>query len=272
MIDLLVDGNSLFARSWFAVNQDPDETIRIFVKQVLQLLDPVNGKLGHYVTRTMFAWDGKAKTDKKRDEKPELYKSTRRALQEALLTLFDTVHGWHKDFEADDVVATAAFKSEARQVIVVSGDKDLMQLQGGNVAYYCLNQKQIMSSMAICRKFNGIKRPNQSAIALAILGDKADGIPGVYKWGPKKLEKVFEAVAEGMKFESAYEAVKRQVPDELMEDFMFSLDKTLLHTDLEGIPDPAPLRFCNARDVLRLGIENVVEHYERVADRYDDQK
>lgn len=270
MIDLLVDGNSLFARSWFAVSEQPEEAERVFISQVLQLLDPVNGRLGDYISRTMFAWDGKAKTEKNRDEKPKEYKATRRRVQEVLLTLFNTVHGYHPEFEADDVVATAAFNSTARQVFVVSGDKDLMQLQGGNVAYYCLNQKCLMSSMAICKKFKGIKKPLQSAIALAILGDKADGIPGVYKWGPKKLEKVFEAVAEGMNFESAFETVKRQVPDELMEDFLYSIDKTLLHTDLEGIPEPEPLKFCNTRDVLRLGIDRIVEQYERVADLYDD--
>ena len=168
MNDLIVDGNSLFARCWFAVKEDPVETVRLYIGSVLQLLDARGGRLKVPITRTLFGWDGASKTNKNRQAKPQLYYHTRHKVQEAILTLFNTVHGYHADFEADDIVATAVFNSKAKQIFVVSGDKDLTQLQGGNVFYYCLNTKAILPSRSICHKFS-VKRPSQVALALAIL-------------------------------------------------------------------------------------------------------
>src|SRR5208337_2071907 len=175
MNDLIIDGNSLFARCWFAVKGDPQATLRVCVTSMLQLLDQDDGRIGVRVSRTMFGWDGHAKTDKKRGPKSRDYIDTRYRFQEALLPLFNTVHGYHAEFEADDVVATAAFNSKASQVFVISGDKDLMQLQGGNVSYYDLNTKQILTARKICLKFS-VKQPSQVPLALAITGDAGDNI------------------------------------------------------------------------------------------------
>ncbi|MDD1733165.1 MAG: hypothetical protein LUQ53_04260, partial [Methanothrix sp.] len=259
---------SLFARCWFAVKSDPEATRRVFVQSVLQLLDERDGRIGLTINRTLFAWDGKAKTDKNHKDKGEEYDRCRRKIQEDLYTLFDTVHGYHKEYEADDIVATAVFNSTARQVFVVSGDKDLMQLQGGNVSYYCLNSKAVVPSRTICHKFC-VKRPSQVALALAIIGDANDGISGVPRWGPKKSEKLFEAVTEAMNFESALATIQAQIPEDLLPYFLDSLDKTLLHNDVPGVPEPAELRFCTTDELMSLGIEKIAQGYERVAMQYE---
>lgn len=269
MNDLLIDGNSLFARCWFAVKQDPDRTRTIFAQSVLQLLDQSEGRIGLPISRTLFGWDGKAKTDKNREPKPQAYVDARRRVQEDLLTLFGTIHGFHPDYEADDIVATAAFNSQAKQVFVVSGDKDLMQLQGGNVAYYCLNTKSVLPARTICHKF-AVKQSSQVAIALAIIGDRGDGVAGIPRWGPKKVASLFEAVTEAMNFESALETILAQIPDDLKPDFLDSLDKTLLHSDVPGLPDPAELVFCSSGELRGLKIENLSQSYERVAMQYEE--
>ena len=268
MNDLIFDGNSLYARCWFGVKSDPVKAVQVFIQSVLQFLDQSEGKFGVPISRTLFAWDGAAKTAKKHTEKPEGYMETRYDCQKILMTLFGTVHGWHPDYEADDVVATAAFNSKADTVFVVSGDKDLMQLQGGNVSYYDLNSKSIMRSLSICRKFN-VKRPSQVALYLAIVGDPGDGIKGIPRWGPKKAEKLFEAVTEGMNFSQAMEAIQAQIPPHLVADFMESLDMTLLHTDVPGLEDPAPLTFCSGKEVRDLRIAEIAQSYERVATQYE---
>lgn len=272
MNDLIVDGNSLYARCWYAVNGEPRAVLRTCVVAVLQLLDQrEDGRLGVPITRTMFAWDGKAKTDKHRKEKPPGYIDTRYKFQEILLTLFNTVHGYHPDYEADDVVATAAFNSKARNVYVVSGDKDLMQLQGGNVSYYCLNSKHIVPARTICQKFS-VKRPSQVALAMAITGDSGDGIAGVPRWGPKKVQKIFEWVTEQMTFQEALHVVTREIPKDLLPFFLESLDKTLLHTEVPDIPDPMALEFCSSAELQALKLDGVYPHFERVARQYGDRK
>jgi 5'-3' exonuclease len=271
MNDLIIDGNSLFARCWFAVKCDPREALRLSVASILQLLDQEQtGRLGVPIARTLFGWDGRSKTNKKRDPKPPEYIETRRLFQEVVLVLFNTVHGYHPWFEADDIVATAVFNSTARQVFVVSGDKDLMQLQGDNISYYDLNTKQILSPRTICRKFF-VKRPSQIPLAMAIIGDSVDGIVGVPRWGPKKVQKVFEWVTDKMTFAEALKVVHREVPEHLRPFFLESLDKTLLHTDVENVPEPAPLIFCDTDEVQAMGIGGITQSYERVALQYEDR-
>ncbi len=268
MTDLILDSNSLLARCWFAVKEDPEKTATLFVQSVLQLLDQNGSRIGAPISRTLFGWDGQPKTTKNHSEKPLAYKETRRRVQEAILTLFGTDNAYHPDHEADDIVATAVYNSKAEQVYVVSGDKDLMQLQGGNVAYYCLNNKAILAARQIASKF-GVKRPSQVAIALAIIGDHGDGISGIPRWGPKKVEKLFEAVTEEMNFNTALEAISGQIPAELMPIFIDSLDKTLLHNDVPDVPEPPPLVFCSVKELNRLKIDKITESYERIAMQYE---
>ena len=271
MNDLVIDGNSLFARCWFAVKGDPRATLRVCITAVLQLLDQDDGRIGVPVSRTLFGWDGQSKTDKKRDPKPKPYLEARYRFQEVLLPLFNTVHGYHAQFEADDIVATATFNSKAQQIFVVSGDKDLMQLQGGNVSYYDLNTKQILSPRTICHKFF-VKQPSQIPLALAITGDPGDNIGGVPRWGPKKVAKVFEWVTDKMNFSEALFVVKREIPEDLLPYFLESLDKTLLYTDVEGVPEPSPLTFCGLDEARALKIDGIAQTYERVAMQYEDRR
>lgn len=267
MTDLIYDGNSLYARCWFAVKDDPEEALRSSILSTLTLLEPSNGRIGETIHRTMFCWDGSSKTEKERAPKPPGYVQTRLRLQKVLLTLFNTVHAWNADYEADDIAATAVYNSTSRQVILVSGDKDLMQLQGGTVTYYCLNHKQITTSRYIINKF-GIKKPSQLAIALAILGDKVDNIPGIKGWGDKKVRKLFESVTEDMDFTAAYHTIEQQVPPQFKQVFLESLDKTLLHDDVPGVPEPSSLEFVDFSVVDDLGIEGISAPYDRVSSQY----
>jgi 5'-3' exonuclease len=271
MNDIVYDGNSLFARAWYAAKQEPGMALHIATTMVLQTIDQEDQRIGVPISRTLFAWDGRAKTDKKRDPKPKAYVDTRYRFQEALLSLFGTQHGYHAEYEADDIVATAAFSSKAKQVFVCSGDKDLMQLQGGNILYYDLNSKQILTARKICLKFS-VKRPSQIPLALAITGDAGDNISGIPRWGPKKVAKLFEGVTEQMVFSEALAAVQQQIPENLMPFFLESLDKTLLFTDVEGVPEPTPLVFCGLAEVRAFKIDGIAQNYERVAMQYEDRK
>jgi len=271
MTDLLVDGNSLFAQCWYAVKEDPDEALRLCVTATLRLLDQGHdGRIKVPIHRTLFGWDGKAKTNKNRAPKPKAYIDTRFRFQEVLLSLFNTVHGYHAEYEADDVVATAAYASKAERVFIASGDKDLMQLQGGNVFYYDLNEKVVTPARKICAKFS-IKKPCQIPLALAIIGDTSDGISGIPRWGPKKSAKLFEAVTEDMDFAQALEAIQSQIPEgPLLDAFLDSLDKTLLHTDVPDTAEPSPLRFYLEPGVLD-ELDGVAVAYDRVASQYEDR-
>jgi 5'-3' exonuclease len=90
------------------------------------------------------------------------------------------------DFEADDAMASGAhrFSPQADRVILVSPDKDLTQcVSGQHVVTFDRRKKQILDTDGVIAKF-GVA-PASIPDYLALVGDAADGIPGIPAWGAK---------------------------------------------------------------------------------------
>ena len=92
------------------------------------------------------------------------------------------------EFEADDALATAAARwrgePDVDQVVICSPDKDLTQLVTGD-SVVCLDRRQnvTLDEAGVREKF-GVG-PESIPDYLALVGDSADGIPGVPRWGAK---------------------------------------------------------------------------------------
>lgn len=97
------------------------------------------------------------------------------------------------EFEADDALATAAWRfaqaAEVEQVLIASPDKDLAQCVVGT-RVVCLDRmrKKLLDEAGVNAKF-GVT-PAQIPDYLALVGDSADGIPGVPRWGAKSAAAV----------------------------------------------------------------------------------
>ena len=92
------------------------------------------------------------------------------------------------DFEADDAIATAAarFADDPRveQVRIASPDKDFCQcVRGERVVLFDRKTARITDEAGVHARL-GVK-PSQVAAYLALVGDTADGIPGIARWGEK---------------------------------------------------------------------------------------
>ena len=272
MIDMIVDGNSMFARSWFAAQRmttDPKEAASLMVRTICLLLNPtVFSKIGVRIDRTLFAWDGKQNPLKNRNEKPPEYHELKSIVQDVLTFVFGAVNYQHPKYEGDDIVATAVFAAKPHDIVyIISADKDLQQLEGPRSHYYCLNTKALLSGAYISRKWN-VHRPSQVALALAIVGDPVDCIRGVVGYGPVKCKQMFEAVTPDMSFSEALQALVDQMPVGKLDEFYEALDRTLLKTDVPGVPAPAPLRLVSPREVRELGIPNISSLYHQLYDAY----
>jgi DNA polymerase-1 len=109
-----------------------------------------------------------------------------RRLFEALRTPVVEVPG----YEADDVLATLveqALRHADLDVVVVSGDKDLLQLVGPRVRVLSVlgrTGERVMYDEAKVRERWGVG-PEQIADVLALMGDSIDNIPGVKGVGEK---------------------------------------------------------------------------------------
>jgi 5'-3' exonuclease len=92
------------------------------------------------------------------------------------------------EFEADDALATAAAhlsaSSDVEQIVICSPDKDMAQcVRGSRVVCLDRLRRRVLDEPAVVQKF-GV-RPASIPDWLALVGDAADGIPGVPRWGAR---------------------------------------------------------------------------------------
>ncbi len=91
-------------------------------------------------------------------------------------------------FEADDALASAAGKAakddRVRQVFICTPDKDLAQcVVGARIVQLDRRQNILRDEAGVVEKF-GVK-PESIPDYLGVVGDSADGFPGVRGWGAK---------------------------------------------------------------------------------------
>jgi len=98
------------------------------------------------------------------------------------------------EFEADDALASAAAKAakdkRVRRVIICTPDKDLSQcVVGSRVVQLDRRRESLRDEAGVIAKF-GVK-PSSIPDYLAVVGDSADGFPGIAGWGAKAAAAVF---------------------------------------------------------------------------------
>ncbi len=111
-------------------------------------------------------------------------------LEEALTALGVVVWPMVR-YEADDALASAAAEaaSYAKQVLICTPDKDLAQcVVKSRVVQLERRTGKLLDESAVVAKF-GV-RPNSIPDYLALVGDSADGFPGLPGWGAKSAAAV----------------------------------------------------------------------------------
>lgn len=95
------------------------------------------------------------------------------------------------EFEADDTLAAAAIRwiDDVEQVVICSPDKDMTQVVvGDKIVNYNRREQKIIDEAGVVEKF-GI-HPESIPDYLALVGDTADGVPGLPGWGAKSSSTV----------------------------------------------------------------------------------
>jgi len=110
--------------------------------------------------------------------------------EEALRAIGVVVWG-NIEHEADDAIATAAIRwvEDVEQVVIATPDKDLCQLViSDRIVTYNRREQKILDEAAVVEKF-GV-HPESIPDYLALVGDTADGVPGLPGWGAKSAATV----------------------------------------------------------------------------------
>lgn len=197
----IVDGYSILFRTYYSVGEMstsqgvPVGGVFGFVRAFFTLL------LRHNVQKIVITLDSGKPTF--RSEIFTEYKANRVKVPENLVPQFaildeffqtSNINHFRKDgFEADDLIASFVKKHDGENVIV-SADKDLMQLVSTQTQCLDFFANKFYKAQEVFEKFGVL--PEFVADYLAIVGDSSDNVPGIKGCGPQKAVKLIKEFGE----------------------------------------------------------------------------
>ena len=189
----LIDGSGFIFRAYHALPKltradgTPIGAVVGFMNMMLKLVD------AHRTDYIAVIFDAGRTTF--RNRMYEQYKANRGETPDELIPQFSLVRDATRalnlpaleipDYEADDLIATYACRAReaGMDTVIVSSDKDLMQLIDDHVWMYDPMKARDIKEPEVLEKF-GVA-PNRVGDVLALMGDSSDNIPGVPSIGPK---------------------------------------------------------------------------------------
>lgn len=174
------------------------------------------------------------------------------------------------EFEADDALAAAAVKAtldpSVEQVVICTPDKDLAQcVRGSDVVQLNRRTRTIIDETGVVEKF-GVT-PVSIPDYLALVGDAADGYPGLAGWGAKSSAAVLasfvhlESIPKDFREWKVRVANAAGLADTLVRDW----DLVLLFRKLATLRTDVPL----FDDVAQLRWQGPTPAFESMAARLD---
>ena len=150
-------------------------------------------------------------------------------------------------YEADDAIATAVAKfkkvKSVEQIVICSVDKDLTQMvDGDRVICWDRRREILLNEKGVVEKF-GVS-PESIPDFLALVGDSADGYPGIQGWG----EKSTSAVLAKYKHIEAIPKDPNKIPlglgraTTLLENLQSNYKDALLFRELSTLRTDVPLK------------------------------
>ena len=274
----LIDGTYELFRSYFAMpsmaSSDGEEVgaVRGLCQSILELLR------SHDVTHVACAFDHEI-TSFRNDIFPG-YK-TGEGTPEDLLQQFDLAEKaiaalgvvvWPMiEFEADDAIATAVSRwwqtDEVEQIIICSPDKDLAQMvQGQKVV--CLDRRRgiLLDENGVQQKF-GVQ-PRSIPDYLGLVGDSADGIPGIPRWGAKSTAIVLDRYGkiEDIPLDISQWDIRPRGAATLVKNLAERLDNAIFYRKLATLRTDVPL-LQRLDDLEWQGVK--IKEFEELCDALD---
>ena len=247
---LLIDASSLIYPAFHVMGElktstgFPTGAIYGYARTVLMLLREYPSQ---YVA---VAFDSRGPTH--RHEKFSEYKAHRPAMDEALAAQIPKIKELTDalrlkkfevpGYEADDIIAALVPLAAAQglDVLIVSGDKDLLQLVGDGVRVLkpgrdVTRDLKILDSAGV-QQYLGV-RPDQVLDFLALVGDSVDNVPGVPGIGEKTAQKL---LSQFPSLEALLENLDKVEPKKLSEKLKAFQEQARLSRELVKL-NPPPL-------------------------------
>lgn len=246
----LIDGSGYIFRAYHSLppmsrpDGTPVQAVYGFVNMMLKMIDSIEA--GGYAA---VIFDASRKTF--RNEIYADYKANRPDAPEDLVPQFPLMREAtralnipcieQEGFEADDLIASyaRAARAEGMEVVVVSSDKDLMQLVSDGISLLDPMKQKPIGDAEVLEKF-GVT-PDKVIQAQALIGDSSDNVPGVPGIGPKTAAELINEYGslEGVlaNTDKIKQNKRRESLVEFADQARISLQLVTLKDDLE-LPEP----------------------------------
>lgn len=202
-----------------------------------------------------------------RKEQYTAYKATRQPTDTDLIpqiTKMREVFDWFKirffelpGFEADDLIGTLAAKLKTEpdlQIIILSGDRDMLQLVEGDKVVVDLlvngDQRTVLMNEGMVFEKYGLK-PKQIIDLKGLIGDTSDNIPGVMGIGEKSATPLLQ---EFETIEGIYENLMIITP-KVAKKLEGHIEEARMSRDLATIHTTVPIFIDSLEDLKALPLD-----------------
>ncbi|MCY0887253.1 MAG: DNA polymerase I [Alicyclobacillaceae bacterium] len=247
---ILIDGNSIAYRAFFALpplsNAAGQQTNAVygFTQMLLKLLEqekPTHIAVAFDIGKKTFRHETFAEYKGTREKTPpELVEQFPMVRQ--LLDAFSIRYLEIPNFEADDIIGTLARQAEqaGMETLIVSGDKDLLQLVSGKVLTGLtkkgVTEMEVYNPQAVHDRYG--LTPPQIVDLKGLMGDNSDNIPGVPGVGEKTAMKLLH---EFHTVEGVYHHLEQVSGQKLREKLAAHQEQAFLSKRLATIYTEVPL-------------------------------
>jgi DNA polymerase I len=154
--------------------------------------------------------------------------------------------------EADDVMAYAAKHIFEKEVLIVSSDKDFLQLVDDRISVYLPIKKKLMGKDDV-KELYGVPAHNL-VFYRTFDGDKSDNIPGVRGVGPKTIVNKLEFLQnEPLELDTLLEKVSQMDDEKLKTKILENKDVLTLNYDLMQLSEP------DISSSIKSNIRNIID-------------
>ncbi len=222
---ILIDGNAILHRAYHALpplttrRGEPINAVYGLISMLLKVVQDLKP------THIAVCFDRKEPTFRKKmfkeyqSHRPETDKELSGQFEKARITLSAFRIPFYElaGFEADDLLGTLAEKADSDNVIIVTGDRDILQLVNKKVKVYLpvrgLSEGKMFGTEEVIEKM-GVK-PSQIPDYKALVGDQSDNYKGIPGIGPKTAVKLINDFGSFENIFKNLKSIPKSVRDKL---------------------------------------------------------